>query len=542
VNRSLRGVATLCMLVLVLGLFTSLIAAQTFAAPVLIANVSFLNVRTGPSIGYPVLVTVTGGTELPVLTVAPDGSWYEVNTGAGPGWVNSEFTVARGYFGNVPVNGSAGQGGGYAPVDVTGNHVVVNTGNLNIRSGPGAGYSVLATVPGGTRLAVAGFAPDGVWVLVDGSWGRGWVNGTYTLFRGDTSLVPIVSPDGGSGGGATGSTAGRVWGGSILGGDFRAAPGSNTPIIQPMLSGQPTLVIPLLGTANVEGRTWYNVLHPDLGNGWTDLFMLRPLICGPGQTAVSLNRSTQFNPLNGSSSFPIENGSEAFLDGFNQGLATIELSDGAKGFVDQVAVNVRPDDVWSYCTGVTTAPPDMGQGGGSVASPTGNRMVVNTGNLNVRTGPGPGFAVITSVPGGTTLAVIGRDTSTWYLVEDAAFGRGWVDGNFGLFRGDFASVPVVDVSSNIVTSAPTTGTEPAPIAPGATGNHLVVNTGHLNVRSGPGVAFAVIATVPGGTSLPVIGRTADGVWFAVEVGGNRGWLNGTYTAFRGNYASVPVIN
>jgi uncharacterized protein YgiM (DUF1202 family) len=75
---------------------------------------------------------------------------------------------------------------------ITGNRVIVNTGNLNIRSGPAAGFGVVATVPGGTELAVLGRAPDGVWMYVEGLFGRGWINNQFVLFRGDYGTVPVL--------------------------------------------------------------------------------------------------------------------------------------------------------------------------------------------------------------------------------------------------------------------------------------------------------------------------------------------------------------
>lgn len=69
---------------------------------------------------------------------------------------------------------------------------MVNTGYLNIRSGAGAQYSSVATVPGGTRLPVVGVAPDGVWYQVHGDFGLGWLNIEYALFRGDGRSLPII--------------------------------------------------------------------------------------------------------------------------------------------------------------------------------------------------------------------------------------------------------------------------------------------------------------------------------------------------------------
>jgi uncharacterized protein YraI len=46
------------------------------------------------------------------------------------------------------------------------NHLVVNTGQLNVRSGPGGNYTVIARVTGGSELAI----PKGTWPR---AWRRG---------------------------------------------------------------------------------------------------------------------------------------------------------------------------------------------------------------------------------------------------------------------------------------------------------------------------------------------------------------------------------
>ena len=113
----------LTLVSLTFGGAVSVSKAQSFQQPILVVNTSFLNVRTGPGVQYTVLVTVVGGTELPVLGTFSDGVWYQVNTDGGPGWVNIEFTLPRGDFSNLPLlavgetgapNVNLGQGGGFA--------------------------------------------------------------------------------------------------------------------------------------------------------------------------------------------------------------------------------------------------------------------------------------------------------------------------------------------------------------------------------------------------------------------------------------------
>jgi uncharacterized protein YraI len=68
---------------------------------------------------------------------------------------------------------------------------------------------------------------------------------------------------------------------------------------------------------------------------------------------------------------------------------------------------------------------------------------------------------------------------------------------------------------------------PAPNVPTGT------STVNLNVRSGPGVQFAILGTVPEGTIGEILGISPDGAWYAVKVptslsGNGQAWVMGTY--------------
>ena len=165
--------------------------AVAAGAPHLVVNTAYLNVRTGPGVGHPVLTTVRGGTELQVTAIDSGRVWYQVITAAGSGWVNSSYAVARGDYSSITRAGvSPREGahlGGLTP------RAVVNTAYLNIRSGAGIGNGVIATVPGGTVLRVLGLSRGRGWYLVEGSFGQGWLNNHYTVFRGDFSQVQVVN-------------------------------------------------------------------------------------------------------------------------------------------------------------------------------------------------------------------------------------------------------------------------------------------------------------------------------------------------------------
>lgn len=175
-------------------------------------------------------------------------------------------------------------------------------------------------------------------------------------------------------------------------------------------------------------------------------------------------------------------------------------------------------------------------------------LVVNTGALNVRSGPGPQYTVVTSVPGGVELPVLGTNAdNTWYLVATVA-GTGWVDVSFTLPRGDFTFVPLVRLEAFTALSV-----QPVPTSLGLPQLSelvtipqleiptIIVNTGRLNVRSGPGPQYTILGSVPGGTTFDALGVTGDGTWYLVDSVFGRGWISAEFTIFRGVFDNIPVI-
>ena len=162
--------------------------SPSFSPPVmprLVVKPAYLNIRSGPGVGHKKIATAGRGAELLVLSIAPDGKWIEVSTAAGAGWVNSNYTDRLGDFSGVTRR--------MAPLTGSTPRAVIGTGRLNIRSGPGIAHSIITDLPWRTTLAVKGVSADRKWFLVEGSFGSGWLRNSYTVFRGDYSLVPVVS-------------------------------------------------------------------------------------------------------------------------------------------------------------------------------------------------------------------------------------------------------------------------------------------------------------------------------------------------------------
>ncbi|MCS7071566.1 MAG: SH3 domain-containing protein [Anaerolinea sp.] len=72
--------------------------------------------------------------------------------------------------------------------------LIVNTDNLNLRSGPGPEYSQIAVLDGGTRLIALGTNGDfrRLWWYVEVGGLRGWVTNEFVIIRGDLRGLPVV--------------------------------------------------------------------------------------------------------------------------------------------------------------------------------------------------------------------------------------------------------------------------------------------------------------------------------------------------------------
>lgn len=94
-----------------------------------------------------------------------------------------------------------------------------------------------------------------------------------------------------------------------------------------------------------------------------------------------------------------------------------------------------------------------------------------------------------------------------------------------------------------------TGTPSAPPAVNESANHtsgaltVTVKVRGLNVRSGPGTNYGVIANVNAGQSLTIVGSAADCSWLKVQENGrDLGWISGSnqFVTFTVPCSTLPV--
>ncbi|WP_114167096.1 C40 family peptidase [Exiguobacterium sp. TNDT2] len=139
-----------------------------------------------------------------------------------------------------------------------------------------------------------------------------------------------------------------------------------------------------------------------------------------------------------------------------------------------------------------------------------SQSFVTTANLNVRQGPGIGYALVTNIPNGTSVNAT-KQSGTWVYVT--------YNGKSGYVSTGYLKQ---------TTTAPS-----APVTPnagdGGAGNatvDYVVNTPSLNVRASAATSAAVIGSVTAGQTLRVV-QTSNG-WHQIYIGNTVGFVSASY--------------
>jgi uncharacterized protein YraI len=131
--------------------------------------------------------------------------------------------------------------------------------------------------------------------------------------------------------------------------------------------------------------------------------------------------------------------------------------------------------------------------------------VTTDDNVNLRTGPGTRYSVITKLAGGTKLEVIGEEDG-WYRVATAKGTVGWVVEEY--FRVGSSGSPTGDSQQSR----------------GVVAN--IIDDG-VNLRSGPGTGYESLGKLGAEVQVEVLGR--EGSWYKVRSPrGTVGWVSGEY--------------
>ena len=150
--------------------------------------------------------------------------------------------------------------------------------------------------------------------------------------------------------------------------------------------------------------------------------------------------------------------------------------------------------------------------------------------MNVRSGPGLDYEVITTVPEGTRASIYGRDPlDDWFQVQiEGIDGMVWIYQDLTTVEGSLDGVRFLLQSEIDLITRPGDG----PLA--------ITTPDILNVRSGPGLDYDILTTVTKGTQATIIGIGPNSEWYKVNLGvlSEPAWIYAGLTTVTGSLASV----
>lgn len=165
-------------------------------------NVARLNLRASPSISAPVVARLTQGTVVQILAASADQRWYQVTTtDAGEGWLYAIYitpTAADAAPSEASVSAATTTATQLVPTTTLAPDAVVATttpARMNVRSGPGTNYPVVASAAAGTQYAIVGLNPARDWyqVRVPDRAEPAWIFANLATVSGDLAGVPQLT-------------------------------------------------------------------------------------------------------------------------------------------------------------------------------------------------------------------------------------------------------------------------------------------------------------------------------------------------------------
>jgi len=137
-------------------------------------------------------------------------------------------------------------------------------------------------------------------------------------------------------------------------------------------------------------------------------------------------------------------------------------------------------------------------------TPVSTTTMYTTANLNMRTGPGTNYSIIRVIPKGAAVTVL-------------SMSGGWARVSYG--------------GSTGYTSA-------AYLTSSVTSNDIRITTEELNLRSGPGTTYSIIAVMPKGSKVTVL--SVSGSWARVSYNGKTGYAHTGYLVKEGTAVSIAI--
>ncbi len=163
--------------------------------PIVTITAQVLNVRDYPGVSLgSILLRVNRGATYPIIGRNSDSSWWLIDVNGTTGWVSSPF-VTELNTGSVPVIDPTNTPRNELPVTGgTGYLVTATPHTVNLRSGPGLGYSIIERFRAGTTAEIIGRNPSSSWWHINYNGVLGWVSARYAVIEAgvDVNTIPVT--------------------------------------------------------------------------------------------------------------------------------------------------------------------------------------------------------------------------------------------------------------------------------------------------------------------------------------------------------------
>ena len=152
----------------------------------------------------------------------------------------------------------------------------------------------------------------------------------------------------------------------------------------------------------------------------------------------------------------------------------------------------------------------VSSGSTSQPSTSTTKATVTADSLNVRSGAGTSYSVITKLSKGTVVDVLESASNGWKKIKTSGGTTGWASGDY-LTTGSAGNSSTDNSTSQ-------------------TSYKATVNTDSLNIRKGAGTSYSVITKLSKGTVVDVLESASNG-WKKIKTSnGTTGWVSGSYLA------------
>ncbi|MCA9960764.1 MAG: SH3 domain-containing protein, partial [Anaerolineales bacterium] len=150
---------------------------------------------------------------------------------------------------------------------------------------------------------------------------------------------------------------------------------------------------------------------------------------------------------------------------------------------------------WQQLSGSTTPTPVPGSNSGTIVS----------AQLNVRSGPGVDYTIISQLTQGQAVTFAGyRSADANWVMINWNGSTAWISAKPAYLQSN------ITISSLPVWSGSTTVT--------GSGTATVVNASYLNVRQGPAATYEVVTVISSGTTVTLLGRNSASTWAKIQLG------------------------